>query len=86
MPHLSTANSLLLLLLLLPLLQQAEADARKRRAQRADAAAAFRTLLSESVREAGAEFELWLPKLKRDPLVSAHLRAICHNVCVCVRV
>jgi hypothetical protein len=46
---------------------------RQRRAARADAAAAFGTLLSELVREAVADFDAWLPKLKKDPLVRDHL-------------
>lgn len=43
---------------------------RQRRAARADANNAFNTLLSELVREPGTDFEFWLPKLKKDPLVS----------------
>jgi hypothetical protein len=50
--------------------QQAESEARQRRAARYDATAAFNTLLSEMVREPGGDFETFLPKLKKDPLVS----------------
>lgn len=51
--------------------QQAEAESRQRRAARSDANSAFNTLLSELVREPIADFDFWLPKLKKDPLVGS---------------
>ena len=50
--------------------QAAESAARQRKAARSDAVSAYKTLLAEVVRDAEASFQSWLPKLKKDPLVS----------------
>lgn len=49
--------------------QTAESAARQRKAARIDAVSAYRTLLAEVVRDAGASFSVWQPKLVKDPLV-----------------
>lgn len=50
--------------------QAAESAARQRHAARSDAVSAYKTLLAEVVRDAGATYNVWQPKLAKDPLVS----------------
>lgn len=49
--------------------QAAESAARQRKAARLDAVSAYKTLLAEVVRDPEASFEVWQPKLAKDPLV-----------------
>ena len=44
-----------------------EADKRRRRAAHADALAAFRALLGETVKDPDAAWSAWRPRLQRDP-------------------
>lgn len=55
--------------------QEAESAARQRKAARGDAVSAYKTLLAEVVRDAGASFQAWQPKLAKDPLVRCRLSA-----------
>jgi len=52
-----------------------ESDKRRRRAAHADAAAAFRALLGEMVKDPDAAWSAWRPRLQRDPQARALCRA-----------
>jgi hypothetical protein len=66
--------------------QEAESAARQRKAARGDAVSAYKTLLAEVVRDAGASFQSWQPKLAKDPLVGCRLSVCFAAACPAVAV
>ncbi|KAK9822389.1 hypothetical protein WJX81_007697 [Elliptochloris bilobata] len=59
-----------------------EADKRRRRAAHADAVAAFRALLGETVKDPDAAWSAWRPRLQRDPQGRASNPALDDRECV----